>query len=148
MRNGVRRSIFKLIALGVLGIILSWSNIVSSSVAYAECVDLEIAGRTIEICGDSGGVSADAGVASTNVYKYSSPPAWRIEVSSFGSVAQLNFEINSGGPYQDELIMEICVTDPTFVKASFLKGGKILDFQVGKHRCGSWIRLGGFSYPG
>lgn len=115
--------------------------------ARAVCRDAVVKGIPVEICASSNEASAKfAGQTVASAKSVSNPPAWEIQfpIPILNSVLATRgrFQINSGGPYQDRLILELCAKNPVWIKFS---GAQV---TVGKDKCSQWYDLGPFPYVG
>ena len=120
-----------------------------TSIAHAECVAVDV-GFNIELCNDNGLTARVAGIKLFQAQKVTNHPNpyYRLDILETGvkdknlrintQFSRLRFEINSGGPYKDQLILEICGWDPFFIKWG----------QWGRNTCSAWIVLAPMPYPG
>jgi hypothetical protein len=111
-----------------------------------QCAQGTISGVPFEVCLSSESASGNIAGIEFDVSSVSQPKAWELKAAQIKlgntTLLKIRFQVNSGGPYRDELIAEICANNPVHV--SFRGSG----LEVGRMECSKWIRLGPFPYVG
>jgi hypothetical protein len=111
-----------------------------------QCGQGTISGVPFEICISDESASGNIAGIEFNVSNVSQPKAWELKAAQIKvgntQLLKIRFQVNSGGPFRDELIAEICANNPIHV--SWRGSG----LELGRMECSKWIRLGPFPYVG
>jgi hypothetical protein len=108
-------------------------------------VKMKAGALPVEVCQGGRQITMDVAgkrVATGGWHNQAAPSKgyWEVQGSS-GPFTSMTFQINSVGPYEDELIAKLCASNPDDIA---------LDGVVPpiKNKCSSWIVVGDFIFDG
>jgi len=133
----------------------------SHEAAFAQACSYELAlgGKGMRMCKRDNSITLEIAGQKLATFQHrdmstkpqGNPPYWHLQIENddpnlsrygLGPVRDLRmiFQVNSGGPYANQLILELCKWDPNYIRIDWDHQ------QLGRRECGSWVTLMPFPY--